>query len=205
LIWKNVMVSSENYMGTLPGGKWGKCGHLSLVSLSKRSKKMKKSWLFLVLSLALVVSMGLATGCGDDDDGDETLDGGEACTTVTGTIGIGPGFVGPATAMMVALYVTEPDPMAPAMPDIMGEAIPTPDIDSDTDYALNTEVCGITDGTAYYTAVIVFAGAPGIPVPGDAQGITDTADTYNAGGSVDLGTMELQVVPDMDGGMDSGM
>jgi hypothetical protein len=171
----------------------------------KMEKKMKKSWLFLVLLLALVVSMGLATGCGDDDDGDDDMDAGEACTTVTGTIGIEPGFVGPATAMMVALYLTEPDPTAPAMPDVMGEAIPTPVIDSDTDYDLNTEVCGITDGAAYYTAVIVFTGAPGLPVPGDAQGITDATDIYAAGGTVDLGTMELQVVPDMDGGMDSGM
>jgi hypothetical protein len=195
------MVSSENYIGTLPGVN---VGIYFWCPFQNGVKKMKKSWLFLILLLALVVSMGLATGCGDDD-GDEEMDGGDACTTVTGTIGIGPGFVGPATAMMVALYVNAPDPAAPAMPDVMGDAIPTPDIDSDTDYALNTEVCGITDGTAYYTAVIVFTGAPGIPVPGDAQGMTDTADTYNAGGSVDLGTMELQVIPDMDGGMDSGM
>ncbi|MCP4198536.1 MAG: hypothetical protein GY762_15425 [Proteobacteria bacterium] len=174
---------------------------------------MKKSWLFLVLSLALVVSMGLATGCGDDDDGNGdvdggngNVDGGEACTTVTGTIGIGPGFGGPATGLIVALYETAPDPTDPPDPDVIGDLIPTPTINSDTDYALSTEICGITDGTAYYTGIVVFAGIPAMPVPGDAQGVTDATDTYTAGGTVNLGDMELQVVQDMgDGGVDSGI
>ena len=158
---------------------------------------MKKSWLFLVLLLALGVSMGIASGCGDDSDGEEEVDAApvEVCATVTGTIGIGPGFVPPATGLMIAIYETAPDPAAPAQPDVMGELIPTPAISSDLDYELSTEICGITSGTAYYTAVIVFAGVPGMPVPGDAQGITDSTDVYTEGGTVDLGTMELMVVP----------
>ena len=79
------------------------------------------------------------------------------------------------------------------MPEIMSEIIESPAIDSDTDYALSTEVCGIEDGTDYYTAVVVFAGAPGMPVAGDATGSTGP-DTYDADGTVDLGTIELEVV-----------
>ena len=163
---------------------------------------MKRTWLLLVLLLAFVLAMGLAVGCGDDDDGDDPdPDAGEVCATVTGTISIGPGFPGPATALIVAIYAEEPDPAAPAMPDAMSEAIPTPAIDSDTDYALSAEVCGFEDGTDYFTAVVVYAGEPGIPVAGDAQGQKEGVDTYNNGGTVDLGALELSVVPDMDGGM----
>jgi hypothetical protein len=129
-------------------------------------------------------------GCWTDYDDD-----GEVCATVTGTISIEEGFAAPATAIMVGLYIVEPDPGAPALPDVMGDLIDSPAIDSDTDYALNQEICGMVSGSNYYTAVAVYAGSPGQPGSGDAIGVTDSTDTYTDGYNKDLGDMALEIIP----------
>jgi hypothetical protein len=126
-------------------------------------------------------------GCWTDYDG-------QVCATVTGTISIEAGFVGPATGLMIALYENYPN-VGNELPDVMGDLIENPTIDSDTDYALNQEICGITPGTNYYTAVAVYAGSPGAPGPGDASGITDSTDTYTDGYTKNLGAMELEIIP----------
>ncbi len=177
-------------------------------------KKMKKTWLLLIMLLALALSMGLAIGCGDDDDDgepdaapdtdtdtdtdtdvDASTDAGEACATVTANISIGEGFPGPAIGIVVALYLEEPNLSEVVLPDVAGELIEEPDVDSSTPYALTAEVCGIVSGTDYWTGVVVFAGTPGLPNPGDAIGLKEGADTYDEGGTVALGDLELSVVP----------
>jgi hypothetical protein len=162
--------------------------------------------------------MGIATGCGDDDGDDEDAgtdtdtdtdtdcdvsdagpDGGPlACATVTGIISIGPGFTGPAQALIIALYEEEPNPAVPTMPEASA-SIEGPVIDSDTDYSLNQEVCGIVPGTDYYTGLLVYGAGHSatnpMPQPGDAQGLAGAAETYEACGTVDLGAVELEVIP----------
>jgi hypothetical protein len=130
-----------------------------------------------------------------DVDTDVDVDGGEeACATVTGTISIEEGFVGPSKALMFGLFTFIPDGSIP--PDGAIEIITPVTIDSDTPYILDHEICGFMAGTDYYTAVAVLVGGlVGPLMPGDALGVTDSTDAYTDGYTKDLGYMELAIVP----------